>query len=207
MEIKVTFKFDASDSFLAAAGKFYEAAKVIAGGDLLSTLPDKNRGVVKAVATPEGVTVDKKERIYPPEDAPVGGGDRRDGGDSPKPGGGEPEPGGDAPRPTDGGGPSTPSPEPATVEVAARPLTEQDVRDAMHRTRQRIEGEDYKDNTGGELYQKYHRQLTGKFKEIASFLGSEKPSTLPPERRGDFIAECEALEVISDGVIGTQPPF
>ena len=51
MEIKVTFRFDASESFLAAASKFYEAAKVMAGSDMLSTLPDKDRGVVKAVAT------------------------------------------------------------------------------------------------------------------------------------------------------------
>ena len=70
----------------------------------------------------------------------------------------------------------------AEAEVAPDPtkeLTEQDVREAMHRTRQRVEGEDYKNNTNSEGYKKYHKQLTATFKNIAALLGSDKPSTLP----------------------------
>lgn len=83
--------------------------------------------------------------------------------------------------------------------------SEQDVRDAMHRTRQRIEGEDYKNNTDSDGYQKYHKQLTSQFKMIAAFLGSDKPSTLEPEKRQSFIEQCDEL-IIEDGkVISTTP--
>lgn len=40
----------------------------------------------------------------------------------------------------------------AQAEAEQKPLTAEDVRAAMHATRQRIEGEDYKENTNGELY-------------------------------------------------------
>ena len=207
MEIKVTFRFDASESFLAAASKFYEAAKVMAGSDMLSTLPDKDRGVVKAVATRDGVTVNKKERIYPPEEearpretqpveaesaatAPIQESEKKQDAAEEKPSKEQPE----APREAD-------------MNASTKKLTEQDIRDAMHRTRQRIEGEDYKDNTDSELYKKYHRQLTGEFKRIATILGAEKPSALPADKRQAFINECNNLEVLPDGTIGTQPPF
>ena len=88
--------------------------------------------------------------------------------------------------------------EPVPVAVAVeepRELTEEDIRDAMHRTRQRIEGENYKEETDSELYKKYHRQLTSVFKNIASLLGADKPSALPAEQRAAFIAECDELEV------------
>lgn len=48
------------------------------------------------------------------------------------------------------------APETAPAEdEKPKELTEEDVRAAMHRTRTRIEGEDYKENTDGEKYQKY----------------------------------------------------
>ncbi len=75
----------------------------------------------------------------------------------------------------------------------------------MHRTRQRFEGEDYKENTASEGYKKYHKQLTGEFKRIAAILGADKPSALPVEQRAAFIAECEALIIGEDGNI-TPPP-
>lgn len=86
-------------------------------------------------------------------------------------------------------------------------LTAEDVRAAMHRTRQRIEGEDYKDHADGELYQKYHKVLTGKFKGIAALLGADKPSALPEEKRKAFIEQCDALKVLEDGTIGEPLPF
>ena len=107
-----------------------------------------------------------------------------------------------------------PEPEPeaeAPAEAEPKELTEQDIRDAMHRTRQRIEGENYKDETDGELYKKYHRQLTSRFKNTAALLGSDKPSALITEKGQDearqFIAECDRLEVLEDGTIGIKAPY
>ena len=82
-----------------------------------------------------------------------------------------------------------------------------DVRAAMERTRKRIEGEDYKENTSSEKYKKYHRQLTAEFKNIAAFLGSEKPSALPTsELRRNFCNRCDEL-ILEDGQITCKIPF
>ena len=86
-------------------------------------------------------------------------------------------------------------------------LTEEDVRAAMHRTRTRIEGEDYKENTDGEKYQKYHKQLTASFKNISALLGADKPSALPADKRESFIKQCDELEIGDDGTITTKCPF
>ncbi|MBR2773216.1 MAG: hypothetical protein IKD78_14615 [Bacteroidales bacterium] len=111
---------------------------------------------------------------------------------------------------------AAPEPEPeaeaeAPAEAEPKELTEQDIRDAMHRTRQRIEGENYKDETDGELYKKYHRQLTSWFKNTAALLGSDKPSALITEKGQDearqFIEECDRLEVLEDGTIGIKEAF
>lgn len=111
---------------------------------------------------------------------------------------------------------AAPEPEPeaeaeAPAETEPKELTEQDIRDAMHRTRQRIEGENYKDETDGELYKKYHRQLTSWFKNTAALLGSDKPSALITEKGQDearqFIEECDRLEVLEDGTIGIKEAF
>lgn len=93
------------------------------------------------------------------------------------------------------------------AEQPAADPTEEDVRAAMHRTRQRIEGEDYKENTDGELYKKFHKQLTGEFKRLASLLGADKPSALDADKRAQFIAACEGLFVDTDGVITTKVPL
>lgn len=111
---------------------------------------------------------------------------------------------------------AAPEPEPeaeaeAPAEAGPKELTEQDIRDAMHRTRQRIEGENYKDETDGELYKKYHRQLTSWFKNTAALLGSDKPTALITEKGQDearkFIDECDRLEVLEDGTIGIKAPY
>lgn len=91
---------------------------------------------------------------------------------------------------------------------ANKEYTEVDVRAAMERTRKRIEGDDYKENTNGEKYKKYHRQLTAEFKNIAALLGSEKPSALPSsELRETFCAKCDELVIGEDGNITTNAPF
>lgn len=95
----------------------------------------------------------------------------------------------------------------AQAEAEQKPLTAEDVRAAMHKTRQRIEGEDYKENTNGELYKKYHKPLTAQFKNIAALLGADKPSALPPDKIADFIEQCNGLQIMEDGTIGSNCPF
>lgn len=95
----------------------------------------------------------------------------------------------------------------AEAEAEQKPLTAEDVRAAMHVTRQRIEGEDYKENTNGELYKKYHKPLTAQFKNIAALLGADKPSALPPDKIADFIEQCGELQILKDGTIGTECPY
>lgn len=89
------------------------------------------------------------------------------------------------------------------AEATPKELTAEDVRAAMHRTRQRIEGEDYKENTEGEAYKKYHKALTAQFKNIAALLGADKPSALPTDKIESFIKQCDELQILKDGTIGT----
>ena len=105
----------------------------------------------------------------------------------------------------------TPEPEAEVAPESKAPdnkeYTEVDVRAAMERTRKRIEGEDYKENTSSEKYKKYHRALTAEFKNLAAFLGSDKPSALPSsELRETFCNQCDAL-ILEDGKITRKLPF
>lgn len=87
----------------------------------------------------------------------------------------------------------------STAPADDKEYTEVDVRAAMDRTRKRIEGEDYKENTNSELYKKWHRRLTGWFKQTSALFGAEKPSALSDsESRYKFIACCDALNVEGD---------
>nr|UWF94393.1 MAG: hypothetical protein [Bacteriophage sp.] len=95
----------------------------------------------------------------------------------------------------------------AQAEAEQKPLTAEDVRAAMHKTRQRIEGEDYKENTNGEAYKKYHKPLTAQFKNIAALLGADKPSALPTDKIANFIEQCDGLQIMEDGTIGSNCPF
>ncbi|MCF2559096.1 hypothetical protein I6E23_03890 [Prevotella brevis] len=97
-----------------------------------------------------------------------------------------------------------PEPQPEAEAETNRELTEEDVREAMHKVRQRIEGENYKENTDSDNYKKYHRVLTQTFKNISALLGSDKPSTLPADQRAAFINEINALVVNEKGEI-TKP--
>lgn len=97
--------------------------------------------------------------------------------------------------------PAATTPEPPKEE---RELTVEDLRAAMHRTRQRFEGEDYLDHPESENYKKYHRALYEMFIQIAGSLGADKPSALQPDKRAAFIAECEALVIDESGRIA--PP-
>lgn len=95
----------------------------------------------------------------------------------------------------------------AEAQAEQKPLTAEDVRAAMHATRQRIEGEDYKEDTNGDLYKKYHKPLTAQFKNIAALLGADKPSALPPDKIANFIEQCNGLQIMEDGTIGSNCPF
>ena len=107
---------------------------------------------------------------------------------------------------------AAPEPAPESQEAPAsqepnKELTEEDVREAMNRARCRIEGEDWKDNTDGDLYKKYHRQLNATFKNNSALLGADKPSALPADKRADFIAECDLLIVNDKGEISKPDAF
>ncbi len=89
----------------------------------------------------------------------------------------------------------------ATDTAAEREYTEADVRAAIDRARQRIEGDDWKDNPDGEGYKKWHRALTSWFKVTAALFGADRPSELPDSRsRMNFIRCCDEVE-IKDGAL------
>lgn len=101
-----------------------------------------------------------------------------------------------------------PAEQPAPAEVEEdKPRDTAFIREVIHRTRQRIEGEDYKEHTDGELYKKYHRALTATFKQISAVLGANVPSQLPAEQYDAFAKECDQLQVLEDGTIGKPIPF
>jgi len=97
-------------------------------------------------------------------------------------------------------------PAPAKEEQPAdKQYSEEDVRAAMDKTRKRIEGEDYKDNTGSEGYKAYHRELTACFKQLAKDCGAEKPSALPDsESRKRFVMACDYIAATEDGKVGVE---
>lgn len=101
----------------------------------------------------------------------------------------------------------TAAPEPTQTEQAGqKEYTEVDVRAAMDRTRRRIEGENYKEKTDSEGYKRWHRTLTGWFKNTAAMFGAEKPSALPDsESRAKFIACCDAVTVKNDELVEDCP--
>lgn len=100
-----------------------------------------------------------------------------------------------------------PASKPADPEPEQREYTEVDVRAAMDEARKRIEGEDYKTNTDSEGRKKWHRALTGWFKNTAALYGAEKPSELPDsESRGKFIRLCAEVKVENDELT-TDLPF
>lgn len=98
--------------------------------------------------------------------------------------------------------------EPAELPAQNKEYTEVDVRAAMDEARKRIEGEDYKTNTESEGRKKWHRALTGWFKNTAAlYYGADKPSELPDsESRRKFIELCAEVKVVNDELT-TDLPF
>ena len=96
--------------------------------------------------------------------------------------------------------------EPAEQPAQSKEYTEVDVRAAMHKVRQRIEGENYKEQPDSEGYKKWHKVLTGWFKNTAAFCGAEKPSALPDSQsRYQFIQCCEHVKVENDELVEDCP--
>lgn len=178
MELKVTLRFDASDSFLACVDKFREAAVQMVNSGIIETLPAKERGIARAIVTEDSVRVDRKEKVFPPVEEPA----------KPVEASAEPE----------AAAPAEPE---KTVPTTA------DVRAAMDRCRKRIEGEGYATDTKSEGYTKYHKKLTAKFKAVSVFLGADKPSALPEDKRSQFIEEVDKLDLMEDGTIDKPLPF
>lgn len=119
----------------------------------------------------------------------------------------KPAPASDKPAPTLE--PAAPAPEPvAPAPAQAKELTAEDVRDAIHRTRLRFEG-DYVNNRDTEEYNRYHGALNTLFKQSAMALaGVKKPSLLPPDKIADFIADCEGITMDENGdLIPAKAPF
>lgn len=193
MEIKVTFRFDASDSLLACVDNFRKAAEAFAQSGLLSQLPaTKEAGIVKAIATEEGVTMNKKEQIWPPKEGGEGAAAA------------EPQPtekgaGGAAPQEE-----AKPKEEPQP-EAAAPVPTVTDMRAAVTRARDRIEGEGWEDKTS-DGYKLWHKKVTAAVKNIVMSLGAEKIPDIAEESRRSFVEEVDLLGVVGNEVM-EQPPF
>ena len=182
MELKVTLRFDASDSFLACVDKFREAAVQMVNSGVIETLPAKDRGITRAIVTEDSVRVDRKEKVFPPVEGPA------------------------APAES----PAVPSEEPQQAVVPPtedKAPSVADVRSAMDLCRKRIEGDGYATDTKSEGYTKYHKKLTAKFKEVSMLLGADKPSALAEENRTAFIDEVNKLDLLEDGSIGKPLPF
>ena len=106
------------------------------------------------------------------------------------------------PAPAEPAAPAAPAEQPAQ----SKEYTEVDVRAAMHKVRQRIEGENYKEQPDSEGYKKWHKVLTGWFKNTAAFCGAEKPSALPDsDSRYKFIQCCEHVKVVNDELVEDCP--
>ena len=115
-----------------------------------------------------------------------------------------------APTPADPA--EVPAPAPAEAEdgIPTDPKKRAEyIRQIMHRARQRIEGENYKTNTTGERYLKYHKPMADTFIQLAMQYGASKPSAIDdPEKIKAFEAECEQIHLDEDGTIATGPaPF
>ena len=84
----------------------------------------------------------------------------------------------------------------------------EECRKAMNGTRDKFEGEGWKDNTDSEGYKKYHKALTSWFKYLAGRCGApdQKPSSLTADQRATFIHDVEHTILGEDGnfVVGSS---
>ncbi len=110
--------------------------------------------------------------------------------------------------------PETPAPEAPAAEPEMTPETPKDrearkqrIRLIMDRARVRIEGSDYKQNTTGELYKRYHKGMADTFIQIAVSLGAARPTELPASKIEDFARACDEIKLDEAGEITINTPF
>lgn len=198
MEIKITFRFDASEQFMTCIDRLKEAAENIVSSGMIKTLPGKDKGVTKAIVTADSVVVNKKERIYPPVEEPKAESPTIEEMKKKNPAFAkmvdklELEEVKEEPK----------AEEPVPVTITRGEITEADIRDAMQRVRDRIETQEDKAER-----EKIHRLVTNRLKITAEEVAGCKPSQIPTqEGRKTFIDRIENLEYI-DGEVTFKPPF
>lgn len=99
------------------------------------------------------------------------------------------------------------APKDAEPKVPAIPTATQ-VREAMERVRERIEGPGYADRQGDPKAKALHRALTAAFKNVSATFGATKPSELEETKRAPFIEYLDRLRLKADGSIGVDDlPF
>ena len=99
------------------------------------------------------------------------------------------------------------APKDAEPKVPAIPTATQ-VREAMERVRERIEGPGYADRQGDPKAKALHRALTAAFKNVSATFGAAKPSELEETKRAPFIEYLDCLRLKADGSIGVDDlPF
>ncbi len=184
MEIKVTFRFDATEGFLLCVDNFRKAAEAIASSGIIETLPTKDAGKVKAVATEDGVTMNKKEQVWPPVEKEAAA----------EPQHAEKE-----------AAEKEAAAEPQHAEKEAAVPSVEDMRAAVSRCRERIEGPGWEDKTN-DGYKLYHKKVTAAVKGILGFCGSDKIPSVAKDKRQVFINSVDNL-VLVDGEVQSEQPF
>lgn len=92
-------------------------------------------------------------------------------------------------------------------EKVKKAMCAEDVRAAIDRARDRIEGDDWRTNRTSDRYKRYHKALNAVCCQISTAYGAAKPSGLAPEYYEKFIADCDRIVIDDNGELTTPPPF
>lgn len=90
-------------------------------------------------------------------------------------------------------------------EKTVKAMCAEDVRAAIDRARDRIEGEDWRTNRTSDRYKRYHKALNAVCCQISATYGAAKPSGLAPENYEKFIADCDRITIDGNGELTTPP--
>lgn len=91
----------------------------------------------------------------------------------------------------------------ANVADAAKPLTKEDIREAMDTIFEKFEGPGWQERQPDAL----HKTIVAAFKNAASLLGADRPTALSEEKRPQFIETINNFELQPDGTICPKLPF
>ena len=92
------------------------------------------------------------------------------------------------------------------VTAQSKEVTPEDVRKAIDEVRVRIIGADWESGTS-EAYAKYYKPLNAMLKTMSIPYGSNKPSTIPADKRAAFIAELKYVTIDENGELIQNVPF